>query len=286
MKQAFVMSPKANKTKKTPSGVCIAQSQKIPREPRPGEFEKIIKRLLETPNARAVIMFANEDDIRRILEAAKKLNQSGHFLWIGSDSWGSKIAPVYQQEEIAEGAVTILPKRASIDGFDRYFRSRTLANNRRNVWFAEFWEENFGCKLGSHGKRNSHIKKCTGISLPHFRVQIESFLFKKRRWTTSYSTRFLASKSLESVKDIYVLIKAIWLGYSTGYPKGTEDRKEPLLSVIRCPHPLPPSPLSLLLLPAVLGVEELSKHISDIGVKFLSVSCFLICLWPAESRIV
>ncbi|EMP38529.1 Metabotropic glutamate receptor 8 [Chelonia mydas] len=106
-------------------------------------------------------MFANEDDIRRILEAAKKTNQTGHFLWIGSDSWGSKISPVYQQEEIAEGAVTILPKRASIDGFDRYFRSRTLANNRRNVWFAEFWEENFGCKLGSHGKRNSNIKKCT-----------------------------------------------------------------------------------------------------------------------------
>ncbi|XP_049997605.1 metabotropic glutamate receptor 8 isoform X3 [Alexandromys fortis] len=103
-------------------GVCIAQSQKIPREPRPGEFEKIIKRLLETPNARAVIMFANEDDIRRILEAAKKLNQSGHFLWIGSDSWGSKIAPVYQQEAIAEGAVTILPKRASIDGLERIAR--------------------------------------------------------------------------------------------------------------------------------------------------------------------
>ncbi|XP_054845082.1 metabotropic glutamate receptor 8 [Eublepharis macularius] len=144
-------------------GVCIAQSLKIPREPRPGEFDKIIRRLMDTPNARAVIMFANEDDIRRILEAAKKVNQSGHFLWIGSDSWGSKISPVYQQEEIAEGAVTILPKRASIDGFDRYFRSRTLANNRRNVWFAEFWEENFGCKLGSHGKRNSNIKKCTGL---------------------------------------------------------------------------------------------------------------------------
>lgn len=54
--------------------------------------------------------------LRRILEAAKKANQTGHFLWIGSDSWGSKISPVYQQEEIAEGAVTILPKRASIDG--------------------------------------------------------------------------------------------------------------------------------------------------------------------------
>lgn len=45
-------------------GLCIGQSIKIPREPRPGEFEKIIKRLMETSNARGVIIFANEDDIK------------------------------------------------------------------------------------------------------------------------------------------------------------------------------------------------------------------------------
>ncbi|XP_035282275.1 metabotropic glutamate receptor 8 isoform X1 [Anguilla anguilla] len=144
-------------------GVCIAQSLKIPREPKPGEFDKIILRLLETSSARAVIMFANEDDIRRILDAAKRNNQTGHFLWVASDSWGSKISPVIQQERVAEGAVTILPKRASVDAFDRYFRSRSLSNNRRNVWFAEFWEENFVCKLGSHGKRPGSPKKCTGL---------------------------------------------------------------------------------------------------------------------------
>ncbi|XP_056101325.1 glutamate receptor, metabotropic 8a isoform X2 [Rhinichthys klamathensis goyatoka] len=144
-------------------GVCIAQSLKIPREPRPGEFDKIIRRLLETPNARAVIMFANEDDIRRVLDAAKRSNQTGHFLWVGSDSWGAKISPVIQQEKVAEGAITILPKRATVDAFDRYFRSRSLSNNRRNVWFAEFWEENFGCKLGMHGKRPGSLKKCTGL---------------------------------------------------------------------------------------------------------------------------
>uniref|UniRef100_A0A8C8E0N0 Glutamate receptor, metabotropic 8a n=1 Tax=Oryzias sinensis TaxID=183150 RepID=A0A8C8E0N0_9TELE len=96
-------------------GVCIAQSLKIPREPRPGEFDKIIKRLLETSNARAIIMFANEDDIRRVLDAAKRNNQTGHFLWVASDSWGSKISPVIGQERVAEGAITILPKRASVD---------------------------------------------------------------------------------------------------------------------------------------------------------------------------
>ncbi|XP_078225112.1 metabotropic glutamate receptor 4 isoform X2 [Callithrix jacchus] len=143
-------------------GVCIAQSVKIPREPKAGEFDKIIRRLLETSNARAVIIFANEDDIRRVLEAARRANQTGHFFWMGSDSWGSKIAPVLHLEEVAEGAVTILPKRMSVRGFDRYFSSRTLDNNRRNIWFAEFWEDNFHCKLSRHAlKKGSHVKKCT-----------------------------------------------------------------------------------------------------------------------------
>ncbi|KAK5872077.1 hypothetical protein PBY51_012809 [Eleginops maclovinus] len=143
-------------------GVCISQSVKIPREPKQGEFDKVIRRLRENPNARVVILFANEDDIRRLLQAAKKANQTGHFIWVGSDSWGSKISPVVQQEEMAEGAVTILPKRQSIKGFDRYFISRTLENNRRNIWFAEFWENNFSCKLSRHAvKKGSGLKKCT-----------------------------------------------------------------------------------------------------------------------------
>lgn len=52
-----------------------------------------------------------------------------------------------------------------LTAFDRYFRSRSLSNNRRNVWFAEFWEENFNCKLGMHGKRPGSLKKCTGKTL-------------------------------------------------------------------------------------------------------------------------
>ncbi|KAM4612458.1 metabotropic glutamate receptor 6-like [Discoglossus pictus] len=144
-------------------GVCIAQSIKIPREPRPGEFDKVIRRLLETPNARGIIIFANEDDIKRVLEATQRANQTGHFLWVGSDSWGSKTSPVLNLEEVAEGAVTILPKRASIDGFDQYFTSRTLENNRRNIWFAEFWEDDFKCKLTRSGAQpDGTRRKCTG----------------------------------------------------------------------------------------------------------------------------
>ncbi|XP_035146690.3 metabotropic glutamate receptor 6 isoform X2 [Callithrix jacchus] len=144
-------------------GVCIAQSIKIPREPKPGEFNKLIRRLMETPNARGIIIFANEDDIRRVLEAARQANLTGHFLWVGSDSWGAKTSPILSLEDVAIGAITILPKRASIDGFDQYFMTRSLENNRRNIWFAEFWEENFNCKLTSSGTQSDDsTRKCTG----------------------------------------------------------------------------------------------------------------------------
>ncbi|KAM3878371.1 glutamate receptor, metabotropic 6b [Diretmus argenteus] len=144
-------------------GLCIGQSIKIPREPMPGAFDKIIKRLMETSNARGVIIFANEDDIKRVLEAAKRANLTGHFLFVGSDSWGAKSSPILDQEDVAEGAVTILPKRASIDGFDQYFTSRSLENNRRNIWFAEFWEDDFKCKLTRPGvKYDLGRRKCTG----------------------------------------------------------------------------------------------------------------------------
>lgn len=45
--------------------------------------------------------------------------------------------------------------------FDWYFTSRILENNRRNVWFAEFWEETFNCSLTA-SSRGQHSRKCTG----------------------------------------------------------------------------------------------------------------------------
>nr|DBA18455.1 TPA: hypothetical protein GDO54_016698 [Pyxicephalus adspersus] len=145
-------------------GLCIAQSLKIPNDRKPGDYDKLVRQLLETPQARAVVVFAVDDnDIRQVLAAVKRLEKVGHFIWVGSDSWGTKVSPIAHLEDVAEGAITILPKRATIEGFDAYFTSRTLENNRRNVWFAEYWEENFNCKLTITGsKKEDTDRKCTG----------------------------------------------------------------------------------------------------------------------------
>lgn len=45
-------------------GICIAQSLKIPHNPKLEDYDKAIQQLLETHYSRAVIIFANEEDIR------------------------------------------------------------------------------------------------------------------------------------------------------------------------------------------------------------------------------
>ena len=38
------------------------------------------------------------------------LNMTGHFLWVASDSWGTKKEPVSSNSLTAEGAITFSPK--------------------------------------------------------------------------------------------------------------------------------------------------------------------------------
>ncbi|XP_075869402.1 metabotropic glutamate receptor 7-like [Nelusetta ayraudi] len=142
-------------------GICIAQSLKVPADPGPAHFDKIIRLLLDTRQARTVVLFASQQDIRGLLSASQRAQQGGHFLWVGSNSWGAHSAPLLQLEDAALGAITVLPRRAAVSAFDWYFTSRTLENNRRNVWFAEFWEETFNCSLTA-SSRGQHSRKCTG----------------------------------------------------------------------------------------------------------------------------
>lgn len=55
--------------------------------------------------------------VRHLLAAARRREvPPGRFVWLGSDGWGAKMHPVRGNEDIAEGAITILPKRFPVEG--------------------------------------------------------------------------------------------------------------------------------------------------------------------------
>ncbi|XP_035827782.1 metabotropic glutamate receptor 8 [Aplysia californica] len=151
--QAFVEATKN-------SGLCISRTESIPRGADDAKVLSMVENLFKggENNANAIIMFANEDNSRRVVKAIKTLNMTDQIHLLASDSWGAKVHPVQKQEAEAVGTVTILPKRSVIPGFDDYFLNLTL-NNSRNPWFKEFWADIFNCSVGDFRKG---AKKCTG----------------------------------------------------------------------------------------------------------------------------
>lgn len=88
----------------------------ILRDDADSRIEQLVLELLKNERAKVVVMFANEDNAKRVLKALLKVNTTSEFTFLASDSWGAKIHPVKGQETAAEGAVTLLPKRHVIKG--------------------------------------------------------------------------------------------------------------------------------------------------------------------------
>ncbi|XP_025264980.1 metabotropic glutamate receptor 8 isoform X1 [Camponotus floridanus] len=160
--------------------ICVAVSEKILRNAKIEDFDRIIERLSSKHNARGVIIFVDEDNIRKLLQATVRANRTGHFMWVGSDSWGAKVHPVRDQEYAAEGTITILPYRNALKGFDDYYlklrprmgnecKEQTEINvfhksgktvNCRNIWFREFWSQHHKCTFNANA--SSDVTRCTG----------------------------------------------------------------------------------------------------------------------------
>ena len=96
--------------------ICVAVNEKILRNSKEEDFDRIIERLYSKKQARAVVMFVDEDNVKKLLRASIRANKTGHFYWIASDSWGAKSYPVRDQEFAAVNTITVLPHRKESAG--------------------------------------------------------------------------------------------------------------------------------------------------------------------------
>ncbi|XP_021344940.1 metabotropic glutamate receptor 4-like, partial [Mizuhopecten yessoensis] len=139
--------------------ICIAQRLSISRDSTDDDFDNTVMKLIGNDRAKAVVMFVNEDNSKRLLRALMRSNRSDTLWFLASDSWGAKVHPVFGQEVAAVDAVTILPKRHVIEEFDEYFLNLSPEHNTQNPWFAEYWETIFNCSISRKAKTR---KRCSG----------------------------------------------------------------------------------------------------------------------------
>lgn len=69
------------------------------------------------------------------MRAVRRNNATGAFYWIGSDGWSARGLVSNKNEPEVEGTLSVQPQANPVDGFEDYFLSLTVENNKRNPWF-------------------------------------------------------------------------------------------------------------------------------------------------------
>ena len=125
--------------------ICIAASKEISLRATNATYDEVIKELLGKPEAKVVIVFVRSEDATGLLNAASRRNLTGKFVWIASDGWGNRLAPVKNNPLVAQGAITLELQSTPIVKFEDYFLNLNPRSNHRNPWFVEYWEEEHKC---------------------------------------------------------------------------------------------------------------------------------------------
>jgi hypothetical protein len=145
------------------SNICTVSSGRLSESPTTEEFDVIVRKFLQEDNTRGVVLFCNDIDVRRLLEASTRARGVERFTWIASEFWGTRRSPVEGLESEAEGAITIRLKSVQNAGFRDYFTSLDpVKHSLINPWFNEFWGKQFNCTINFNSStcpKNATLQK-------------------------------------------------------------------------------------------------------------------------------
>ncbi|XP_046389805.1 metabotropic glutamate receptor 2-like isoform X2 [Ischnura elegans] len=130
-------------------GICIAVKEKLVKDSGVAEeaaYDSIVLKLLTKPRAKGAIIFGSDQEVAGVMRAVRRCNATGSFWWIGSDGWSARTLVSDNNEPEVEGTLSVQPRAHPVQGFEEYFLSLTVENNKRNPWFVEFWEDHFRCR--------------------------------------------------------------------------------------------------------------------------------------------
>ena len=130
-------------------GTCLGLQVAVPDSATVAEARDALQSLVTGGASNVVVLIAV--DPRTILMAAKELGILDDYIWIGTETWGSREDIIDGMKNDLLGAITVELKSYLVDEFSRYVSELTF-NERKNIpnaWFEEFYQTYHRCTLAS-----------------------------------------------------------------------------------------------------------------------------------------
>ncbi|XP_023317517.1 metabotropic glutamate receptor 1-like [Trichogramma pretiosum] len=129
------------------NNVCVAREDSILTTADESAFDAVVQNLDQDRAANVVVCFCEGFTIRHLMEASKRMNLTGRFVFVGSDGWADRDDVVHDLENEAWGSLSVRIHSPYVSEFDSHYLALHPDNNARNPWFNEFWQHNFNCSL-------------------------------------------------------------------------------------------------------------------------------------------
>lgn len=142
-------------------GICIVNAEVIPESPKDEDkdslMDDIIDNLLAKRETKVVVVFANDNYVTDLLNAARRAGIRRVFTWIGTNSWATSEQVVDGLEVYAEGAITLALDNTQdvVDDFLDKFKILTPDTYNYNPWLQQYWEEKFECYFPGSSSTNT-----------------------------------------------------------------------------------------------------------------------------------
>ena len=140
--------------------ICIAVSVEIPQTADSVTYDEIVTEIMRKEKAHVVIAFAKTEDVVGLLDAVSRRNSSRRPVFVASETWGNRLAPVTNNQLAAQGAITLVVQSTPIQKFEDYFLGLDPITNTRNPWYKKYWEEVHQCRWNQ--ATGDGTRRCTG----------------------------------------------------------------------------------------------------------------------------
>jgi len=149
------------------SDICIAATIPLAIDAKQDVYDDALTIMSQEylSNSTVAVLFGHPEAAVGMMKAINRMQAKGHntfrdLMWLGTDSWGDSLEEKYHH--IPGGILSVIPRAAKYDTFDKYFES-LRPQNHSNCWFEELWLEQSNCNTSN---TDECIKNLT--SLPDF----------------------------------------------------------------------------------------------------------------------
>ncbi|XP_055958800.1 metabotropic glutamate receptor 3-like [Patella vulgata] len=125
------------------AGICVI-GHKVPVATDYTLYNGLLAKLRETPQAKLVVTFVRSHVIEQVVKAVTERMAETEFIFIGSETWGSRESVIPEQQRKVYGSLSIALELPPIPAFISYL-TKQIINDPSDPWLRHFLENMGKC---------------------------------------------------------------------------------------------------------------------------------------------